>query len=61
MYRIGTPTAKDRRKDLAPGEIGGFYDNRSVKYGWALINAAYAGNILVLHGNRRPGHRPEGA
>jgi hypothetical protein len=47
VYRIGTPTAKDRRKDLALGEIGGFYDNRSVKYAAGPINAAY-GKVLVL-------------
>jgi hypothetical protein len=49
VYRIGTPTAKDRRKDLALGEIGGFYDNRSVKYAVGPINAAY-GKVLVLRG-----------
>ena len=49
VYRIGTPTAKDRRKDLALGEIGGYYDNRSVKYAVGPINAAY-GKVLVLKG-----------
>ena len=49
VYRIGTPTGKDRRKDLALGEIGGFYDNRSVKYAVGPINAAF-GKVLVLRG-----------
>ena len=49
VFRISTPTAKDRKADLARGEIGGFYDNRSVKYSAAPISADY-GKVLVLRG-----------
>ena len=49
VYRVGTPSVNDRLKDLALGEVGGYYDNRNVKYAVGPINAAY-GKVLVLKG-----------
>jgi hypothetical protein len=49
IFRYDTPSQDLRKKDLALGEVGGFYDNRAVKYTVGPINAAF-GDVLVLRG-----------
>ncbi len=49
IYRLLTPSADRRLADLALGDIGGYYDNRNVRYAVGPINAAY-GKVLVLTG-----------
>lgn len=49
IYRLSTPLQDMRLADQAKGEVGGYYDNRAVKYLVGPINAAY-GDVLVLHG-----------
>lgn len=49
IYRFGTPSQDSRKVDLALGDIGGFYDNRAVKYTVGPINASF-GKVLVLRG-----------
>ncbi|MCU0279201.1 MAG: hypothetical protein MUF33_07635 [Candidatus Nanopelagicales bacterium] len=49
IYRLDTPQRKLRRADLALGEVGGYYDNRNVKYAVGPINADF-GKVLVLRG-----------
>ncbi len=49
IFRLATPDRAVRRADLALGEAGGYYDNRSVKYAVGPISAAY-GKVLVLRG-----------
>lgn len=60
IYRLGTPSADRRLADLAIGDIGGYYDNRNVRYAVGPVNAAY-GKVLVLTGKlpRTPRTGPE--
>jgi hypothetical protein len=60
IFRLATPERSTRRADLALGEIGGYYDNLSVKYAVGPINAAY-GKVLVLKGKlpTTPGSGPK--
>ncbi len=60
VYRLLTPSADRRLADLALGDIGGYYDNRNVRYSVGPINAAY-GKVLVLRGKlpRTPRTGPE--
>lgn len=49
IYRLGTPSQDDRLADLALGAVGGYYDNRDVKYSVGPISGA-RGAVLVLRG-----------
>lgn len=49
IYRLGSDSADRRLEDLALGEVGGYYDNRNVRYSVGPINAHF-GPVLVLRG-----------
>ena len=49
IFYVGTDLAERRLQDLAIGVAGGYYDNRSVNYAVAPINASF-GDVLVLRG-----------